>query len=542
MQFACTPADGESKVVVKGRRVAESHTFTRFTVPGRGDMMRSMNEGGTVNMQGRSPGKPLVLVVDDRAAMLDFTRATLEAQGMAVLTTDSLESAISICDHGDVHVVLIDYRLCPAGGETAVQALRFTNPLTQVILHGGYGDVAGTAHAGVTEGPDSLMQWIEVGLATYRRNAVANSAQQATDAGETATILFVGDRDAYPWLISWLQSAGCRLLVAADPSDALDHYIRERAQVVIVPLHATDKDIGDLVRRIRVLDAAVPVIALCDGDVDARREIADAMQPHAICEGNDTDRVSEAIESALNTSWRMDRVRADQDLRGLLLAKFSDDVRNAIVAIQGYAEILRDDSKPQVQRAVDGLSDAAGAALKLVQKYLALARLDAPGLVVQRERVSVDQLITDLRSSERRDNRRPLTLAANVTLSDRCVYTDREKLGEVLAQLLENFVQSSASGQVALDINESPHAAEFILRNPNCEVGELPLEPTSTVAGGDDVCANLPDDGLGLAIAQRLTDLLGGSLSINRGSNGDAVFRLSIPLIQESQPGHDSLH
>jgi signal transduction histidine kinase len=493
-------------------------------------------------MKAKPSHAPLVLIVDDRVAILDFTRATLEAQGMGVQTAGSLDDAVAVCDRDDVHVVLIDYRLCPGGGESAVQALRSANPLTQVILHGGYGDVGVTAHPGVTEGPDSLLQWIEVGLATYRRNAVANSAQQATDAGETATILFVGDRDAYPWLISWLQSAGCRLLVAADPSDALDHYIRERAQVVIVPIGATDNTVGDLVRRIRVLDAAVPVIALCDGDMDARREIADSMQPHAICEGNDTDRVSEAIESALNTSWRMDRVRADQDLRGLLLAKFSDDVRNAIVAIQGYAEILRDDSKPQVRRAVDGLSDAAGAALKLVQKYLALARLDAPGLVVHRERVSVDQLITDLRSSERRDNRRPLTLAANVTLSDRSVYTDREKLGEVLSQLLENFAQSSASEQVALDINESPHAAEFILRNPNCEVGELPQEPTGTVAGGDDLSATLPDDGLGLAIAQRLTDLLGGSLSINRGSNGDAVFRLSIPLTQESQPGHDILH
>ncbi len=485
---------------------------------------------------------PIVLIVDDRPAILDFTRAALESQGMVVLSADTLESAVSICDRGDVHVVLIDYRLCPAGGDAAVQTLRFINPLTQVILHGGYGDASLADRPGISEGPDSLLQWVEVGLATYRRNATASSSHQATEAGEMATILFVGEREAYPWMIAWLESSGCRVLISPNPSDALDHYIRERAQVVITPLHSTDKAIGDLVRRIRVLDAAVPVIALCDGDMDARREIADSMQPHAICDGNDTDRVSEAIESALNTSWRMDRVRADQDLRGLLLAKFSDDVRNAIVAIQGYAEILRDDSKPQVRRAVDGLSDAAGAALKLVQKYLALARLDAPGLVVRRERVSIDQLVSDLRSSERRDQRRPLQLAANVTLSERSVYTDREKLGEVLSQLLENFVQSSASGQVALDINESPHAAEFILRNPNFEVGEPTPEPTSASDSGESLSAALPDDGLGLAIAQRLTDLLGGSLSINRGNNGEAFFRLSIPHTPEPHTSHESLH
>src|SRR5690606_34657116 len=161
-------------------------------------------------------------------------------------------------------------------------------------------------------------QWVEVGLATYRRNAAAGASQQVADSGDSATILVVGDREAYPWLISWLESAGCRVLIAPDPAAALDYYIRERAQVVVVMIHSADKAAGDLVRRIRVLDAAVPVIALCEGDMEARREIADSMQPHAICEGNDSDRVSEAIESALNTSWRMDRVRADQDLRGLL--------------------------------------------------------------------------------------------------------------------------------------------------------------------------------------------------------------------------------
>lgn len=486
---------------------------------------------------------PVVLIVDDRSSILDFASATLEARGMGVLTASSLEAAIAICDEDDVHVVLLDYRLCPEGGEEAVRWLKAANPLTQVILHGGYGDAAAAGHPRIAEGPDSLFQWIEVGLATYRRNAAAQSSQQAESSADTVTILYVGERDIFPWLASWLDSAGCRLLVVPNPNDALDHYIRERAQVVILPQHLTDQQTVDLVRRVRVLDPSIPVIALCEDDLDTRRIIADSMQPHAICDGNDFERVCEAVESALNTSWRMDRLRADQDLRGLLLAKFSDDVRNAIVAIQGYAEILRDDSQPQVKRAVDGLSDAAGAALKLVQKYLDLARLDAPGLVVRCEPVSIDQLIDDLREGERRDQRRPVTLATNVNLSSRSLYTDGEKLGAALAQLLENFVQSSSSGQVALDVHEGPQTAEFILRNPNCEVGEPTPRPTIASVGEEALGIPLPDDGLGLAIARRLTDLLGGSLSIDRGTDGGAVFRLSIPHSREPQhPVSEILH
>lgn len=493
-------------------------------------------------MQETNLTSAIVLIVDDRPAILDFARLTLEAQGMAVLTASNLDSAIAICAQDDVHVVLLDYRLCPRGGEQAVQEVRTMNPLTQVILHGGYGESGEASHPGVSEGPDSLLQWVEVGLATYRRNASTQTASQANDEDDTATILFVGDRDSCPWLLSWLESAGCRVLVSPEPSEALDHYIRERAQVVILPQNLTSEDTGNLVRRIRVLEPSVPVIALCEADVETRRIISDAMQPHAICDANDSDRVAEAIESALNASWRMDRARVDQDLRGLLLAKFSDDVRNAILAIQGYAEILRDDSQPQVSRAVDGLSDAAGAALNLVQKYLDLARLDAPNMVVRRERVAIDQIVKDLTTTDKRDQRRPLTLATNVSMSDRSIYTDGEKLSAALAQLLDNFAQSSASGHVELDIQEAPQAAEFILRSPKCEIGEATPEPRSASDAGDSQTSNLPDDGLGLAIAQRLTDLLGGSLSINRGTNGESVVRLSIPREAETPNENEMLH
>jgi len=486
-------------------------------------------------MDTRETSRATILIVDDHDDIRDFTRATLENQGLGVLVADSLGMAIAICEQDEVQVVLVDYRLCPAGGEAAVRDLQSANPLTQVILHGGYDASRPGARPGVAEGPDSLLQWVEVGLATYRRNAAAASSQQVEGDEATATVLYVGERSSHRWLTSWLSDAGCRVLISPNPAQALDRYIRERPQVVILAEKLREQSTADLVRRIRVLDASVPFIALCAGDLDLRREVADALQPHAICHGDDSDHVSEAVESALNVSWRMDRARADQDLRGLLMTKFSDDVRNAILAIQGYAEILRDDSVPQVQRAVAGLSEASGAALKLVEKYLDLARLDSPGLTVRNEAVSIADLVQDLRRIERRDERRPLRLAANIQCSRESVYTDGEKLGAVLAQLLESVVQSNASGQVALDVNEGPHAAEFILRNPNCEVGELEPEPSESRADEiDPLIAS--DEGLGIAIAQRLTDLLGGSLSIQRARNGEAVYRLSIPLQREEGP------
>ena len=101
----------------------------------------------------------------------------------------------------------------------------------------------------------------------------------------------------------------------------------------------------------------------------------------------------------------------------------------------------------------------------------------------------------------------------------------------VLAQLLENAVKFSRAGTIELDVNDGPDAAQFVVRDVGPGIGAeaLPalfdpfrqhpeMQETST-----------PGQGLGLAIARRLTDLLGGSLSVGRGEQGGAVFTLSIP-------------
>ena len=524
------PDQPASKVVRPQTSRWESHTFPGFKVKGAAGMIVREPRGEMGKEMANQNNNETILIVDDRQDIVDFTRATLESQGLWVMSATNLEQAVAICEEDDIQVVLIDYRHCPDGGESAVASLRYPNPLTQVILHGGYGDPAPASLANSVDGPDSLLQWVEVGLTTYRKAAAAQAARQSSESDESATILFFGEQDSFPWLTSWLEQAGCKVLISPEPTQALDYYIRERAQIIILAHGLGDERTSDLVRRIRVLDAAAPVIALCQEDVEVRREVADSIQPHAICDGRDSDRVAEAIESALNTSWRMDRARADQDLRGLLLTKFSDDVRNAILAIQGYAEILREDSNT-ANRTVEGLSKAADGALDLVQKYLDLARLDSPGLVVRHESVSIDQLIADLRTS--RQSKEPLDLSANITLSKRSMYTDGEKLSEVLSHLLENFVQATSSQQVALDIQEGPESAEFVLRN----LGNGAPTPLGAPDSTEETSPNLS-----LAIARKLTDLLGGSLTIQHSSDGASVFRLSIPFAAEPQTTSESLH
>jgi len=480
-----------------------------------------------------------VLVVDDQPDMLRWVRTPLERGGASVVTARSLEQALALCAAREIHVVLVDYRICGLDGSEVVRKFCSLNPYTQVILHAGYSDLVGDVPPQErSNDPEDLLKWVEVGLSTYAKLSARDTGPAEEEGGEGSAephfkALVVGQPEDLQWLVTWLAQAGVEVLTASDTAIALDQYVRERANVLIVGQELLSKRTRDLVRRIRILDPAIPVVAIYHGgDSTQRRQVLGSIVPHAVCDGTEPEQVVEAVESALHLTWRISRARADQDLRTLLMAKFSDDVRNAIHAIQGYAEILRDDSVPHVRDAVEGLSDAAGQALELVQKYLDLARLDCPGMVVRRELVPVDELLADLRLLARqRIGARPLRLATKVARSNTTVYTDGEKLGAVLAQLLENAVKFSRAGTIELDVNDGPDAAQFVVRDvgPGIGADELPALFDPFRQHPDMQETATPGQGLGLAIARRLTDLLGGSLSVGRGEQGGAVFTLSIP-------------
>jgi response regulator RpfG family c-di-GMP phosphodiesterase len=157
-----------------------------------------------------------ILVVDDDAMLLDCTVEILENEGYHVLTASNGSTAVDICRHQEIHLMILDYLLPDLTGEDVVRQVRIFDVEMQILLHTGYREalprqllqmLAIQGYHSKTDGPDKLLLWVDVTLKNYveiraRRNlensllvmCLAMEARDLETAGHTQRVVFLAER------------------------------------------------------------------------------------------------------------------------------------------------------------------------------------------------------------------------------------------------------------------------------------------------------------------------------------------------------------
>lgn len=369
-----------------------------------------------------------------------------------------------------------------------------------------------------------------------------------------STVLVVDARpEAIGILSPILTGEGYRIRTARNHRIALDVFVQERADVLIIHHDLLAEGGNELIRRVRALAPAVPIIVQC-GQLEQkeRRRIIRDLDVNGIHgENEDSGRLLELLDCALSASRCVGRMRAEQDVRELILAKLCHNLRSPLHVIQGYAEVLRSDrsiSPRELDDVLERLTGATEKATGLVHDYLDQTRLEADGLPVRREQVDMDQLVAELRSlAWRQIGDKPVRLTTNMPLTGAFLYGDAQKLRVILTQLLANAIKFTPQGDVDLMIRSETDRTDFVLadRGPGVSEQELPLLLAPFRQLPDDPIASTPGQGIGLAIVQRLSTLIGASVSVRRREGGGAIFVLSVPsplYVDDSESTGHTLH
>jgi signal transduction histidine kinase len=369
-----------------------------------------------------------------------------------------------------------------------------------------------------------------------------------------STVLIADARpEAITALSPILTGEGYRILIARNHRIALDVFVHERADILIIHQDLLAEGGLDLIRRVRAMAPAVPIIVQC-GQLERkdRRRIIRELDVNGIYgEDEDPGRILELLDCAVSASRCVVRVRAEQDVRGLILAKLCHNLRSPLHVIQGYTEVLRSDpsiSAHELDDVLQRLTEATEKATGLVHDYLDLAHIDAPALPVQREQVDMDQMVAELRSlAWRQIGDKPVRLTTSMPLTGAFLYGDSQKLRVILSQLLANAIKFTPRGDIDLMIRSEADRTDFVLadRGPGISEQDLPLLLTPFRQLPDDPLACMPGQGIGLAIVHRLSALIGASVSVRRRQGGGTIFVLSVPgplIVEDSESAGHTLH
>ncbi len=257
------------------------------------------------------------------------------------------------------------------------------------------------------------------------------------------------------------------------------------------------------------------------------------------------DRAGPALQNAQlwsDLQERMAREQAATRIKDDFLSIVSHELRTPLTSIQGYSQLL--EGRLRGERAGDSKEMAhlrvilsqVGRMRRLVDDLLDVSRIDRRG-GVSIEPVDFD-LAEDVHGAAARVAREHADRSIEVIANDSLpVHADRDRIDQVLTNLLENAVKYSPDGG-PIRISAERRGGEVEVRVADSGVG-IPAEQRENVferfyqADGDAGRRRFGGLGLGLYISRAIIDAHGGRIwaGANTDAESGSVFGFRIPRV-----------
>jgi PAS domain S-box-containing protein len=220
--------------------------------------------------------------------------------------------------------------------------------------------------------------------------------------------------------------------------------------------------------------------------------------------------------------------------KGDFLAVVTHELKTPLNVITGYADLLRDGEAgpltPTQARHLDRIAAGARQLVGMVDDILAYARTDASE-PVRLERVDVQALVADA-AHELRPDARAKGIEVVVEMNGACpAETDAARLRQIVGHLLGNAVKFTEAGTVTARAHREAAAFVVTVADTGIGIAAEQLEriwepfwqaehPLVRRAGGT---------GLGLSVARRLAQLLGGDIEAVSAPGQGSTFTVRLP-------------
>ena len=282
---------------------------------------------------------------------------------------------------------------------------------------------------------------------------------------------------------------------------------------------------------VAVLVALVVTQVLARGMTSPLREMTAAAKAMATgdysrrVQATSRDEVGE-LARAFNT-MAADLEAVDQQRRDLV-ANVSHELRTPVSALRAVLENLVDGVSPPDHATLQAALEQTERLGRLVTDLLDLSRVDAGLTPLDVEHLKVEPFLRSV-VDEARVARRPVEYAVDVRPADLVVPADRERLHQLLANLVDNAGRHSPTGgTVTL---RATHDTDRVLFDVVDEgPGIAPADRSAVFQRFTSGAAASGDGGtgLGLAISRWVADLHGGSIEVADSDSGCHI-RVALP-------------
>lgn len=232
-------------------------------------------------------------------------------------------------------------------------------------------------------------------------------------------------------------------------------------------------------------------------------------------------------------AYETDKAAASIQSKSLFLSNMGHEIRTPLNGIVGFSQLLAtseemdDETKHQCEENIRQNSDLL---LKLINDVMDLSNLEEKEMAFTFGKHDVVSICQNTLQTVNAVKHTEAGLSFTCLCDHLELYTDRERLQQVLINLLINATKFTSQGfiRLFLDINKEQNEAIFTVEDTGCGI---PLEKQATIFNRfEKLHENIHGSGLGLSICQLIVEHLGGEIRIDSSYTEGARFIFTHPL------------
>jgi len=273
-----------------------------------------------------------------------------------------------------------------------------------------------------------------------------------------------------------------------------------------------------------------------DGEVRFLRERSELIRAP---DGTPLRVVGTAQDVTAETQRNAELMRAKEEaeqmnrLKSRFLTNMSHEIRTPLTSIIGFAEILNEmELQGPVAECVDTIYRSSERLFTTLTSVLDLSQLEAGTLTLHPEELVVQDLVADAVSAhDRHASQQGIALECALPPFDVQATLDRAACMRVLSNIIGNAVKFTREGSVDVRLDATDDAFTCTVADTGIGIAEsfLPnlFDPFKQESNGDT--RRYEGNGLGLAIAQDLVDLMGGTIAVDSEKGEGTTVTLVLP-------------
>jgi signal transduction histidine kinase len=312
-------------------------------------------------------------------------------------------------------------------------------------------------------------------------------------------------------------------LMFVDPHDAvmvgvlLAYAAASGVAAALVVARSTTRAVGRLADTARLLG---------DGDLRARVGVLGA--------GEELQTLARALDdTARRLEVSLAREHEAENRRRDLVTAVSHDLRTPLAGLRAMVEAIQDEvvtDPPTLRRYIGEMQSSVDSLVRLVDELFEFVQLDTAEIELEARHAALEDVVESAASACHAQAAEK-GLIVETRLGEAAAVPCSPRLTRVLQNLLQNAIRHTpADGTVRIEANFLSSGVQVVV----ADQGEgIPIEAFDKIFEPfwrGDTTRSTEGAGLGLAIAKRIVESLGGRIGVESKPNAGTRFAIELPI------------